>query len=192
MRHIIYNYSTIHTILTLRKVCLALEQEVKGLLSDAYCIDRLLLGFFSTMQIPGFMSIQSHTGALIAGSIALKFLLRDPSLGQSPLTLYVESFFKNVITDFLQTAGYTVHTHDSTWVGEGITADWDTTRFSLLDKALMFTKELSTGVRVIEVGFIRRPPIHVLFCFRSSEFIPLSQYIVWADHGLLSCSDVFH
>jgi hypothetical protein len=165
-------------LVNLHKVCHTLGQEVGCFLSNAYCIDKLLLGFFSTTQIPGFIAVQSHTGALIAGSIALKFLLRDSSLCQSPLTIYVESCYETMLTDFLQSAaGYTLHMHDSTWVGEEITADWNIIQFNLLDKVLMFTKKsdnISTGVRVIEVGVVRRPPIHILFCFQSSEFISLS------------------
>jgi hypothetical protein len=131
----IYSYSSIQTIFNVRQVSVQLSREVAFFLSDAYCIDQLLLGFFTTTQIAGFMAVQSHTGTLIAGSVALKFLLRDPSLHHSPLTLYVECIFEVMITDFMKVTGYTLRSDGQDGLHGGITSDWDTAQSgNLLDK----------------------------------------------------------
>jgi hypothetical protein len=156
-----------------------MKAELTAFLNDAYCFDHVLLRFFKEAEIPLFLSIQAHTGALIGGAMALKFLMRLHVDNSGPLTIYVDQQFEETIEKFLVIMRYNPVDSEAPlfwskagFVGwaDGIFSDWDFSHsgFQLLHKMAVFIRKDNPEQR-IEVAFIRKDPMHAILQLRSSK-----------------------
>jgi hypothetical protein len=132
-----------------------MNEELTDFLDGAYCLDHILHCFFKEAEIPLFLLVQAHTGALIGGAIVLKFLMQLQIDRSAPLTIYVQQQFEEAVRVFLATVRYGPLSSNSEspllsslegfkegWCG-GIYLDWDFphSRFDLIHSMAVFTKE---------------------------------------------------
>jgi hypothetical protein len=185
---------TIQAAICLKQTCQFLYKDITEFWSYAYHVDRLLLPFFKSAEdIIRFGHMQGQTGAIIAGSIVLKFFMRH-QLDSSPLTIYVHYSSKSSITSVLCDAGYwkseeSYNTNQEPYQVpcfppnrypgdlrvQAIPKDCDNSAGTIVE-ALVFKRE----IRVIEVALVSDLPLYTILTFQTSEFLNLHWYI-WGN-----------
>jgi hypothetical protein len=141
--------------------------------SSAYSLDKLLLHFLEPQSIHHFLTMQAHSGAVIAGSVVLKFFKRH-RLDNNTLTLYVHHSFHTMVASFLSYAGYSeaCPTHPSSLTGSrsypadgAIAADCNN-HGGTIARICKFSKEH----RTIELALITGDILSTIFDFQTSRF----------------------
>ncbi|KAI0715462.1 hypothetical protein C8T65DRAFT_144725 [Cerioporus squamosus] len=99
----IFSFSSPMTILRIGRTCRVAKQAVRHYFKRAFNVNRLLIRFFP--DVLAFRTLQSRTGTLISGSVALQFFDRDfyPS---SDLDLYVHMRHRREVGRWLLQYGY--------------------------------------------------------------------------------------
>ncbi|RDB19159.1 hypothetical protein Hypma_014209 [Hypsizygus marmoreus] len=143
----------------------------------AFSISKLLLPFFSELEVADFRSLQSKTGMLISGDLALEFFGRLPP-SNSPLEVYVEHHFSFEIGRWFMHMGYEFVAQDNrcddfkaAYIGTG--ALWNAESSMHVSTAHVFLFEFHSKAKKKSI-FIRTmggSPMEAILNFHSSPSI---------------------
>ena len=168
-------------LLRYSRTCKTAYSIVEDYRKRAFCVDRLLLRYFTPAEITRFRELQYLTGALISGSTALQFLDRD-TYPDSDLDVYVQYRFIRPLTEWLVQIGYKykplsdsseLATLDAAFVAEPPERQWFPYAMDIFGEdysksTLVFNFEKRHPQRIIQLITSFNCPIQCILDFHSS------------------------
>jgi hypothetical protein len=108
----VFSFMPFHTLIMVKRSCRRFHELAEAHAAVECRVETLLGGFLDGVEVSQFLSLQIHTGLVIAGTFVLRFLLRQPNLlvdGEcEEMCTYVNEKFSDAAIAFFLNANYEI------------------------------------------------------------------------------------